>query len=138
MNGSDESLSAQLGCIMFHPSCYGGRPKLTPTIKNKWSGGWASSWFYCQVLLRQSEARGKGIYLLHSEMSDLDYVTEALHSCAADDINAMAFQGATKIIGGYNAVEEFVACGILHLSDNLSLDVERAEALLSEVIVPLP
>jgi hypothetical protein len=37
---------------------------------------------------------------------------EAPHSCAGDDANGIAFKEATKIIGGHNAVEEFLACGI--------------------------
>jgi hypothetical protein len=39
---------------------------------------------------------------------------------------------------GYDTVQEFLACGILPLSDNWSLEVERAEAPLSKVVVPLP
>jgi hypothetical protein len=61
LDGSDNTLSAQFGCITFHPS---------------------------------------------------RYLMEAPHSCAGDDANGIAFKEATKIIGGHNAVEEFLACGI--------------------------
>jgi hypothetical protein len=70
-------------------------------------------------------------------MNDLDYLTEAPHSCASDDVNAMAFEETTKIIGGHDAVEEYLACGIVPLSNNWSLKIERAEALLLKVIFPL-
>jgi hypothetical protein len=106
-------------------------------MKNKWSGGWATSWFYCWIPLHKSEARGKGVNLLYSEMNDLDYLTEAPHSCASDDVNAMAFEETTKIIGGHDAVEEYLACGIVPLSNNWILKIERAEVLLWKVIFPL-
>jgi hypothetical protein len=38
------------------------------------------------------EVRGKGVYLLPLEMSAFDFMTEAPHSCAMDDVNAMAFK----------------------------------------------
>jgi hypothetical protein len=100
-----------------------------PAMKNKWSSGWPSSRFYCRVPLHKGEAMRKGVYPLHSEMHALDYMMVATHSYASDDINAMAFEEATKIIGGRDAVKE--------LSDNWSLVVERAEAQLSKVTVPL-
>jgi hypothetical protein len=136
--GRDKALSAQFGCIMFHPSRYEGWVKLTPAMKNKWSGGWASGWFYCRIPLHKSEARGKGVYLLHSEMSALDYLMEAHHSCTVDDVNAMAFEEATKIIGGHDAAEEYLVYGILRLSDVWSPEMERMEAPLLKVIVSLP
>jgi hypothetical protein len=51
-------------------------------------------------------------------MTALDYLTEAPRNYAANDINAMSFEEATKIIGGHDAVEEFLACDILPLSDD--------------------
>jgi hypothetical protein len=70
-------------------------------------------------------------------MNALDYQTEAPHSCVADDVNAMAFEEATKIIGARDAVEEYLAYGILPLSDNWSLVIERVHVPLLKVIVPL-
>jgi hypothetical protein len=70
--------------------------------------------------------------LLHYEMSALNYLMKPPHSCATDDVNAMAFEQATKIIEGHDAV----MCGIMPLSDNWSLEVKRVEVPLSKVIVP--
>jgi hypothetical protein len=47
----------------------------------------------------------------------LDYVMEVPHSCTGDDTDALAFEEATKIIGGCDAVKEFLVCGIWPLSD---------------------
>jgi hypothetical protein len=87
LKGSDNTLSTQFGCITSDPSCYGGRAKLTPIMKNKWLSGWAKNWFYYRVPTQKTEVQGKGVYLLCSEMSVLDYLTEAPHSCPADDAN---------------------------------------------------
>jgi hypothetical protein len=65
----------------------GGRVKLTPACEES---GWASSWFYCQVPLHKSEVRGKCICLLHSEMTALDYLTQAPHNCAANNVRHFA------------------------------------------------
>jgi hypothetical protein len=45
-------------------------------------------------------------------------MTELPHSCAADDANAMAFEEATKIFGGRDTVEEFLAYGIWPLNED--------------------
>jgi hypothetical protein len=52
LEGSENTLAAQFGCITFHPSCYGGRAKLTPAMKNKWTSGWARNLLYCKVPLQ--------------------------------------------------------------------------------------
>jgi hypothetical protein len=90
---------------------------VTPAMKNKWSNGWVGSWFYYWVPVHKIEVRGKAIYLLHSEMTVLDNLAEAPHSCTANDVNALAFEEATKIIRGRDAVEEFLACCVWLLSD---------------------
>jgi hypothetical protein len=41
---------------------------------------------------------------------------DALYNCGADDVNVAAFIEAAGIIGGCDAVEEFLACGIWLLS----------------------
>jgi hypothetical protein len=84
------------------------------------------------------EVWGKGVYLLCSEMSALDYLMEMPHSCAADNVNVLAFEEATKIIRRRDAVEEFLACGIWPLSDGWDFKVEKIESPLSKVIVPMP
>jgi hypothetical protein len=90
------------------------------------------------VPTQKIEAQGKGVYLLHSEMSALDNLTEAPRGCAREDANAMAFEEATKIIGGRNAVEEFLAYDIWPLSDNWDFEVKRMESPLSKVTMPMP
>jgi hypothetical protein len=112
LGGNVNTLAAQFRCITFHPSRYGGRAKLTPTVNNKWSTGWARNWFYCKVPLQKLDVRGKGAYPLKSEMMQLEYLTDAPYMCSADDVNVMAFAEATTIIRGHDAVEEFLACGI--------------------------
>jgi hypothetical protein len=42
---SNEVLNTQFRCITFHPNQYGGQAKLTPVVKNKWSGGWRAAGF---------------------------------------------------------------------------------------------
>jgi hypothetical protein len=71
-------------------------------------------------------------------MNALNYLTEVPHNWSADDINVIAFKEAAKIIGGWHAVEEFLANGIFPLSNDWNLMVERAEAPLSKVAVSLP
>jgi hypothetical protein len=84
------------------------------------------------------EANGKGVYVLRSEVSTLDFLTEDPHSCAEDDGNAMPFEEATKIIGGHNVVEEFLVYGIWPLSDSYDFEVKKMEPPLSKVTVHMP
>jgi hypothetical protein len=53
----------------------------------------------------------------------LYYLTEVPHSCAANDVNAMAIEEATKIIRGHDVVEEYLAYGILPLIYNWSHEI---------------
>jgi hypothetical protein len=108
-----------------------GRAKLTPAVKNKWSGGWVSIWFYSQVSLYKCESGSKEIHLLHSHMRNLNYLMEPPHNYVIDDMNVKAVELATKIIGGHEAVEELLACSILPLSDIWDLKVKKAKAPLS-------
>jgi hypothetical protein len=139
LKGNENTLAAQFRCITFHPSHYEGRVKLTPAMKHKWSSGWVRNWFYCNVPSQKTNVREKGMYPLWSEMNALDYLTEAPHRCAADDANNLvAFEEAAAIIGGHNAVEEFLTCDIWPLSDGWEFVVERMDSPLSKVIVPMP
>jgi hypothetical protein len=71
-------------------------------------------------------------------MSSLNYLMEPPHNYAADDMNAEAFELVSKIIGGHDTIEEYLACNICSLSATWDLgDVEKAEAPLSKVIIPL-
>jgi hypothetical protein len=61
LEGSETTFNAQFGCISFHPSQFGNCARLTPAMRNKWTSGWDSNWFYCKVPLEQkviSEAKG--------------------------------------------------------------------------------
>jgi hypothetical protein len=69
-------------------------------------------------------------------MKRLDYLTDALHACGADNANVKDFAEPTAIIRGRDAVKEFLACGICPLSNNWDFAVETKEDPLSKVIVP--
>jgi hypothetical protein len=138
LEGSENMLAAQFGCITFHPSHYGGRAKLTPVMKNKWSSGWARNWFCCKVPSQKLNVRGRGAYPLRSEMSALEYWTDATYTCAADDTNLVDFAQAATIIEGHDAVEEFLACDIWPLNDNCEFLVEMKESPLSKDTVLMP
>jgi hypothetical protein len=84
------------------------------------------------------EVWGKGVYFLCPEMSALDYMMEEAHSCTADDANAMAFKEVAKIIEDRDAVEEFLACGVLPLSNGWDFEFEEMESPLSKVTVLMP
>jgi hypothetical protein len=71
-------------------------------------------------------------------MSSLNYLMEPPHNYAADDMNAEAFELVSRIIGGHDTIEEYLACNICSLSATWDLgDVEKAEAPLSKVIIRL-
>jgi predicted metal-binding protein len=42
LEGCETTLVAQFGCITLNSSRYGGRVKLTLTLRNKWTTGWDS------------------------------------------------------------------------------------------------
>jgi hypothetical protein len=50
----------------------------------------------------------------------------------------VVFAEATAIIGGRDAIEEFLACGIWPLSENCEFKVVRWESPISKVVVPMP
>jgi hypothetical protein len=64
-----------------------------------------------------AHVRGKESYLLRSTLTPLDYLIDAPFECGPGDMNVAAFTEATSIMGGHNAVEEFLACGIWHLCE---------------------
>jgi hypothetical protein len=109
-----------------------------PAVKNKWSTDCARNWFYCKVPSYKSDVHGKGTYPLRSEMTQLDYLTDAPYRCGADDINVMAFTEVAVITGGRETVEEFLACDIWLLSEGWEFEVETKESPLSRVRVPMP
>jgi hypothetical protein len=101
--------------------------------------GWDGNWFYCRVPVEQkADVRGKGSYLLSSTMTQLNYLMEAPSSCGPEDANFATIIEATSIIGGHNAVEEFLTCGLWPLSEKFGFKVEMKESPLSKVVVPMP
>jgi hypothetical protein len=62
-------------------------------------------WLYCRV-----------------PFHNLDYLMERLHNCAANDMTAEAFELATKILGGHEVIEEYLACIIWLLGDTWDLN----------------
>jgi hypothetical protein len=102
LRGSENKLATQFRCITFHPSRYG--------VERNWLHG--RNWFYCKVPSQKLDLHGKGMYPLSSEMRGLEYLMDTSYACGADDVSVMAFAEAATIIGGHDAVEEFLACGI--------------------------
>jgi hypothetical protein len=130
------------GCINFHVKRYRGHgAKLTPTIKNKWYAGWTWVWFYCKIpLLRcPSPIRGKRMYVLHSSMAPLDFLTEPSFECTDDDFGDLAFIRTTGLIGGPDAIEEYLVYGMFPLSTSFSFaEVMNGETPVVKVTLPLP
>jgi hypothetical protein len=76
---------------------------------------------------------------LHSSMSPLDYVIEPSFNCPDDDAGDIAFVRATSSIGGRDAIEEYLACGMLPLLVNFGFgEIADGETPISKVVVPLP
>jgi hypothetical protein len=110
-------VQGQYGYLNFDAKHGGQRARLTIAVKNKWSKAWTQAWFYCKVtLLRSLSPRwGKGIYALHSYMTALDFAMEPPFECGDDDAGDVAFVKATRSIGGRDAIEEYMACGLFPL-----------------------
>jgi hypothetical protein len=129
---------AQYGCPNFHAKRDGG-PKLSLAIKNKWSAGWKKSWFYWHVPCLCNSKGGKSVYALYSRMGALDYVVEPEVECLDDDPNDTAFVRATATIGGWDAVEEFVACKMYPLASGFGFrGMTAGTTPVSKVQTPLP
>jgi hypothetical protein len=138
LEGCETTLFAQFGYITFHPSQYGGQVKITLAVKNKWTSGWDSHWFYCRVSSEElADVWGKGSYPLRSKMTLLDYLVDTPFECSPEVVDVAAFIEATSIIGGRDAVEEILACGIWSLNDSCDFEVETKETPLSKVTMPM-
>jgi hypothetical protein len=133
---------AQYGCINFHLKRYVGHgAKLTLTVKNKWSTGWTRAWFYCKVPLLRSpiSIMGKSVYTLHSSMAPLDFSTEPSFECGDDDSGDLVFIHTTSLIGGWDTVEEYLACRIFPLLASFNFtEIADEKTLILKVIVPMP
>jgi hypothetical protein len=122
MDVGGAEMQARFGCINLHMKRGNHQAKLTVALKNKWPVAWPQAWFYCKVSLIRcsSPGRGKGVYALHSYMTDLCFMTDPPFDCP-DEVSDAAFVMATRTIRGWDTVEEYVACGLLPLS--VSFDV---------------
>jgi hypothetical protein len=86
---------------------------------------------------QRSDFRGKRTYPLSSKKTPLNYQTE-VSSCGPEDIDFVAFVEATSLIGDRDAVEEFLACGLWPLGEQIGFKVDMKESPLSKVVVPMP
>jgi hypothetical protein len=113
LDGCNTMVAAQFGCISFHPSRFGNHARLTPSTHNKWTRGWDSNWFYCRVPLEQGkDFKGPTTYSLSSQMTRLAHEMDVPSSYDPEDADFKAFLEATSLIGGRDAVEEFLASGL--------------------------
>jgi hypothetical protein len=72
-------------------------------------------------------------------MTPLDFTTEPPFECANDDSGDAAFVCVASLIGGQDAVEEYLACGMLPLSANFGFtEIVDGETPMSKVVVLLP
>jgi hypothetical protein len=130
----------QYGCINFHVKRRSQRAKLIVAVKNKWAGAWPLAWFYCKVPLiwSPSPGQGKGVYALHSYITELSIVSNPSFSCPNDDVSDGAFVKATRTIGGRDAMEEYVVCELFSLSANFGLgEIADEETPVLKVSAPM-
>jgi hypothetical protein len=72
-------------------------------------------------------------------MSTLDYTVEPEVECPYSDVNDAAFIWAMATIGGRDAVDEFLACGVYPLASGFGFrDVDIGTTVMSKVETPLP
>jgi hypothetical protein len=139
LEGSESTFAAQFGCITFHPMRFRSRSRLTPTVRNKWTGRWDGNWFYCRVPLEQTtNVRGKGNYLLSCTMTLLNYVTEVTFECGPGDVNVVAFHRGCFQHWGSGCCRRVPCLWVWPLSDKLGFTVEMKETPLSKVLVSMP
>jgi hypothetical protein len=120
LEGCDTTLAVQFGCMSL-------------------TSGWDSNWLYYRVPSEQGkDFKGPRTYPLCSQMTCLTHETNVPSSCGPEDADFKAFVEAISLIGGRNAVEEFLASGLWHLGRHFGFLVETKESLLSKVTLPMP
>jgi hypothetical protein len=78
------------------------------------------------------------VYVLHSYMTDLNFITDPPFDRLDEVVNDVAFVKATCTIGGQDAMEEYMACGLLLLSVSFGLgEVANGEMSVSKLPVPM-
>jgi hypothetical protein len=82
---------------------------------------------------------GKFVHTLRSHMSALKFHTKSSFNCPNDDLSDRAFVWALTSIGGRDAVEEFVSCGVWPLDAGNDFEhMKVGEAPVSKLKAPLP
>jgi hypothetical protein len=72
-------------------------------------------------------------------MTELDFVMEPPFECPDDEAGDVAFIKATHTIGGWDAVVEYMACGLFPLSVSFDLgEIAYGETPVSKLTVPMP
>jgi hypothetical protein len=82
--------------------------------------------------------KGPRTYPLSSQMIRLTYEMDVSSSCDFEDADFKAFMDATSLIGGLDAVEEFLACDLSPLGRRFGFLVETKESPLSKIILSMP
>jgi hypothetical protein len=78
------------------------------------------------------------VYALHSCMTDLSFVTDPPFDCSDGEVSDAAFVKATRTIGCRDAVDEYMAFGLLPLSVSFGLgEVDDEEMLVLKLSVPM-
>jgi hypothetical protein len=81
---------------------------------------------------------GKGTYPLSCTIIPLNYLMEVTFECGPADTNVAAFTKAASIIGGHDAVEEFLAYDMWPHRENFGFKVGMKETPLSKIVVSMP
>jgi hypothetical protein len=83
--------------------------------------------------------QGGSVHALRSHMSTLKFHTKPYFKCPHDDLSNEAFTWASKCIGGQDAVEEFICCGVWPQAIGVNFEhVKVRETLVLKLKVPLP
>lgn len=79
------------------------------------------------------------MHALRSHMSGLRFCAESHLVSLDDDLSDTAFVWAFKFVGGWDAVEEFMACGVYLLAAGVSFDQVSIDMTpVSKMKMPLP
>jgi hypothetical protein len=79
------------------------------------------------------------VHALHSQMSALDYTVEPEVECPNDNASDATFIRVTVTIGGWDTVEEFVACKMYSLASSFGFSgVTIGTTPMLKVQMPFP
>jgi hypothetical protein len=82
--------------------------------------------------------QGPKTYPLGSKMTPLVHEMDVSSSCSLEDADITAFIEVTSLIGGNDAVEEFLASGMWSLGRWFGFEVDMKASPLSKVTVRMP